>query len=129
MVELIDEAQLLIAKTGLGLAVPVVDVLPLEQHGAARGVVQRPHQVQQGGLARARAPHHRQHLAGGDAEIYPLEHLGLQIALFIDMVEGLTAQQRLAGLGFIHNRGSTYTGDNIGTGHNAGTRTGGNNRR
>ena len=123
VVELVDEPQLPVAEPGLGTAVPAMDILPLEQHGAAGGVVERPHQVQQGGLARTRATHHRQHLPRGDGQVDPLEHLGLQIAFLVDMVEGLAAQQRLAGLGLIHTGGSTCTRNY------AGNHTGCHNRR
>lgn len=131
VVKLINEPQLAVAKSRLGTAVPAVNILPLEQHSTAGGVVERAHQMQQGGLARPRAAHHRQHLAGCNTEINPLEDLGLQLALFIDMVEGLATQQRLTGQGFIHKRGSTYTSSDIGTSNNIDTsdHTGSNNRR
>ena len=53
---------------GERLVVEVGELLPVDDHGAGAGPVEPGEQVHQRGLARARRPHDRRELAGGEAD-------------------------------------------------------------
>ena len=82
MVELVDKAQMLIAKFALFFGAERVHGLAHQMHTAFAGAVQATQQVQQCTFARARGPHNGQRLPGVHLQTNPLQHLHIQVPIF-----------------------------------------------
>ncbi len=80
VVELVDEAQVLVAQFALARGRERVQRLALQLHGAGGGRVEPAQQVQQRALARTRGADDGQRLAGMHVQIHALEHGHVQAA-------------------------------------------------
>ena len=83
MVELVDEAQVLVAQAPLLGRVDLRDVLAVQLDAAGGRRVEPAHQVQQRALARARGADDGQRLAGAHVEVDAVQH-GQVDAAFVE---------------------------------------------
>ena len=102
VVELVDEAQVLVAQLALPLGRKGRHLRPLQAHGARRGCIQPAQQVQQRALARTRGTDDGQRLACADLQVYAVQHSHIQPAFGETLGQALgfkhyfTAQRILA---------------------------------
>ena len=96
VVELVHEAQVLVAPHALRLGIESLQVAAHQQHLASRGGLEAAHQVQQRALARSGGTDDRDGFAGQDGQVDALQHLDIERALVEAFVQADGADHRLA---------------------------------
>ena len=87
VIELEHEAHRVVAVAVERPPAPLINVLPVVEHGARVGPVQPAEQVQQGGLAAARPAQDRQQLAGTDFAVHAPQHAQVGAAHAVGLLD------------------------------------------